>query len=211
MADESQDNKANSEQHNKEEHIKQRLKELGVSEDSERPRASFISKYGKYFLPVVIVVLVAAYWYEYTKQPAMDESQLAGDNDVVTQQPSQVYPYGQPMQRPEPPAWVKERRAQMPQPPEPPEWVTKQRAQAPQPPAWVQEQRKKWLQQQQAMYNQGNINNNANKQLYYGGYPAYPPQPYWHNYPGYYSYNGYAPGPIYPGPYAGGYPYYNGW
>ena len=75
MTSESQDNIEKDDKESKEEHIKQRLKDMGVSEDSERPEQSFISKYGKYFMAGIFIVLIAAYWFEYNKQLGGDEEQ----------------------------------------------------------------------------------------------------------------------------------------
>ena len=222
MTSGSQDNIEKDDNESKEEHIKQRLKEMGVSEDSERPKESFVSKYGKYFVAVIFVALLAAYWFESNKQSGMDDEQVAdtATNSTMQQQPM-AYGYGQPMQ---PPAWVQERRAQMQQQPEPPEWVKQRQAQRPQrpePPAWVQ-QRRAWMQQQMdkrnaPVNNEGDNTNNDGKQngtdtYYPPRYPS-PPYPYWQNQPGYYPGNGYGQWPAYapPYPYGNGYPYYNGW
>lgn len=213
MTSESQDSMDNTEQVSKEEHIKQRLKEMGVSEDSERPKKSFFAKFGKFMLPAVVVVLVIAYWVEYSKQENLEsDTPVAAENVDASTQQSGSYFYTQPIQRPEPPEWVKEHRTQMQQQIEPPEWVKQRQAQMmqrPEPPAWVQERKESWLKQQQAMNNQ--FYNNAGRPAQNGAYPAYPPQAYWQPGPGYYPYNGYAPWPAYPPPYANGYPYYNGW
>lgn len=223
MTSESQDNIEKDDNESRGEHIRQRLKELGVSEQSERPKPSFLSKYGKYFFIAIIAVLVAAYWFEYSKQTNSEEQQLAdatAPTGTVPQQ-QQAGPYGYPVMQP--PAWVQERRAQMPQPPEPPEWVKERRAQMPQrpePPAWVQERHAAWMQQSPMMQNvpgnsgdnsENSGNNQATNNPYYAQrYPSYP-NPYWQNNPGYYPGYGYGQWPAYPVPYYGGYPYYNGW
>lgn len=199
MTSESQDKIEKDGNESKEEHIKQRLKEMGVSEDSKRPEQSLLSKYGKYFIAVIFVALIAAYGFEYNKKTNA-EGDTAAESTTSTNAIQQTSAYWNPVQpppwvqqrrvqiqqRPEPPQWVQERRAQIQQPPEPPQWVQERRAQMqqpPEPPAWVQ--------QRQAQMQQPPVN--------------------MQNGPGYYP--GYRQWPAYPAPYNGGYPspYYYGW
>lgn len=48
----------------KQEHIKERLKDLGVSEESERPVKSWYGRYGNYMIVTIVVVLSVIYWLE---------------------------------------------------------------------------------------------------------------------------------------------------
>ena len=198
MESESQ---SNDEVESKQEHIKQRLKEMGVSDDSERPKKSFLSQYGKYFFLVIIGVLVVAYWFEYSKQDDLTNTQVA-DNNTASNQGQWNQPYGYPQQH--------QMQANNYQPPPARAWGY--------PPVAPQGETE-----------QENAGNNEPAQqkshpYYASQYPGYP-GPYWGGYPGYYppmppSGYGYrqtpnlAPEntnvPSYPVPY-GGQPYYYGW
>lgn len=218
MESESQSSVENNDVKTKRERIKQRLKDMGVSDDSVRPEKSFLSKYGKYFMVVVFGALLVAYGLEYSKQDETVDVQVAEDNTdskPVSNPAQQTYPgyaYSQYNRmtalnyRPAPPPWMR-------------------------PPAVQQEntgeENARGNSQNSPQNNPGNngLNNNnmqQNNYPYYARrYSAYP-RPYWHNYSGYYpatpqpmpgQMSGYgyrqAPG-SYPTPY-GRPPYYNGW
>jgi len=100
MESESQTNDENNEVKSKRERIKQRLKEMGVSVDSERPQESWLSKYGKYFLVVIFLGLLVAYWLEYKNQDSSSEQKIA-QNEPSAAQNQNLSPYysnGQPRQ-----------------------------------------------------------------------------------------------------------------
>lgn len=204
MESESQ---SNDDVENKQEHIKQRLKEMGVSDDSERPKKSLLSKYGKYFLLLVVGVLVVAYWFEYSKQDDSASTQVADGNTVSA--PGQWNdPYGYPQHN--------QMQANSYQPAPAGAWGY--------PPVAKQDNAN-----DESASNAGEDSAQQNNNPYYAPrYPAYP-EPYWGAYPGYYppmpppgygywqapnrAPNGYpenANVPAYPAPY-GGQPYYYGW
>ncbi len=88
MESESNSNTEENNAQNKQEHIKQRLKDLGVSDDSKRPEKNWFSKYGNYLMISIIATLVAAYWVEYQ------------DNDTDSvQQTAQVETPAEPVQK----------------------------------------------------------------------------------------------------------------
>lgn len=68
MSSESQTNEEENDTKNKQDHIKDRLKEMGVSPDSVRPEKSWLSKYASYFIALIVAVLAAGYWYENQNQ-----------------------------------------------------------------------------------------------------------------------------------------------
>lgn len=68
MESESNSNTEKNNVQDKQQHIKQRLKDLGVSDDSKRPEKSWFGKYGNYLMISIIAVLVAAYWVEHQDQ-----------------------------------------------------------------------------------------------------------------------------------------------
>lgn len=83
MNSESNENEKGSDVENKQQHIKDRLKEMGVSPDSVRPKKSGLGKYVSYFIVLVVAVLVAAYWYENQEQKHLvDESVMSEQSDV---------------------------------------------------------------------------------------------------------------------------------
>lgn len=82
----SSENQANEEENDvikKQEHIKDRLKEMGVSSDSVRPEKSWLSKYINYIIVLVIATLVTGYWYENKKQNSADEIIAANEVDIA--------------------------------------------------------------------------------------------------------------------------------
>lgn len=64
----------------KQQHIKDRLKEMGVASDSPRPQKSWLSKSISFIIIAVVAVLVAAYVYEYKNQ-----SEVITDETITTQ------------------------------------------------------------------------------------------------------------------------------
>ncbi len=68
----------------KQEHIKQRLKDLGVSDDSTRPEKSWFSRYGNYLMLAIIVSLGVVYWLEYSNQYNPNEQTVAKVNVPAT-------------------------------------------------------------------------------------------------------------------------------
>ena len=226
MESESQSSVENNGVKTKRERIKQRLKELGVSDDSVRPEKSFLSKYAKYFMAVVFVALLVAYGLEYSKQDETVDVQVAKNNTVsnpVFNPAQQTYPgyaYSQynrmvaPNYRPVPPPWMRPPAAQ---------------------------QKNTGEENAKDNFRNNELNNNnvqqKNYPYYARRYPAYP-RPYWNNYSRHYPSAPYpvagqmpaygyrhAPGgypQMYPGSYRtptppaysapyGSQPYYNGW
>lgn len=82
MESESQSSVDSNNEKSKLEHIKQRLKEMGVSDDSERPAKSWLSKYGKFLMIIIAAALVVAYGVEYSKQGATLEVTAVEDTAV---------------------------------------------------------------------------------------------------------------------------------
>jgi len=76
MESESNSNEEENNIQDKQEHIKQRLKDLGVSEESTRPEKSWFSRYGNYLMVAVIGTLIVVYWLEYKNQDSKEEQQL---------------------------------------------------------------------------------------------------------------------------------------
>jgi len=93
MESEEQANNNESDVQDKQEHIKERLKEMGVASDSVRPEKSWLSKYGNYLMVTVIAVLVAAYWYESNKDldTGMAEQTAHMENDNADINPEYAY------------------------------------------------------------------------------------------------------------------------
>lgn len=181
----------------KQEHIKERLKDLGVSEESERPKKSWFSQYGSYVMVAVAITLVTIYWLENKNQDnnpvaqvAQKESSGQQNQNTNLHQPNQMMssnnqgaPWMQKnaanhrmmqqkaweQQKIQHEAWRKQMRDQQ----------DKNRQ------AWEQ-----YIKQQQAMYHrgmpangaeQGNMqqqNPNQNQSPQFAG--SYPP-PYWNN------------------------------
>ena len=69
-----------AEEQSKQAHIKERLKEMGVSQDSVRPEKSWLSKNVNFIIIAIVAVLVAAYVYEYKFASSQQD-----DNSVATQ------------------------------------------------------------------------------------------------------------------------------
>jgi len=85
MESEDKANNNESDVQDKQEHIKERLKEMGVASDSVRPEKSWLSKYGNYLMLTVIAVLVAAYWYESNKDldgATAEQTAYEGNNNA---------------------------------------------------------------------------------------------------------------------------------
>jgi hypothetical protein len=86
MSSESQANEEENDVKKKQEHIKDRLKEMGVSPDSVRPEKSWLSKYANYFIALIVVALAAVYWYENQKQGVADEAvAVSEENDASSE------------------------------------------------------------------------------------------------------------------------------
>lgn len=223
MESESQSSVGNNDVKTKRERIKQRLKELGVSDDSVRPEKSLLSKYGKYFVAVVLFALLVAYGLEYSKQDEMVDVQVAENNTVSN-------PVYNPAQHSYPGyAYSQYNRMVAPnyRPAPPPPWMR--------PLAVQQENTDKEISKNSEL-NKNNMQQ-YNYPYYARRYSAYP-RPYRNNYSRYYpitpqpmpaygyrqvpgaypqTYPGSYPGsyraptpPVYAAPY-GRQPYYNGW
>lgn len=102
MNSESNENEKGNDVESKQQHIKDRLKEMGVSPDSVRPEKSGLTKYVSYFIVLIVAVLVGGYWYENQKQDnPVDEVVVSEQNDVpepvsnayYTDQQDQSIPY----------------------------------------------------------------------------------------------------------------------
>lgn len=167
----------------KQEHIKQRLKDLGVSEESERPAKSWFSRYRNYLIATVIVVLAAVYWFEYRSQNGSIEQPLAQTNTSIEPMHNSdvYYPHPNFNQTPNPQQqrWMQQQdmyRQAMQQ-----REIRRQ--------AWIKQVREqqlkgrqawdKYIRQQQTMSQRGMPEQNSNP--YYGG--PYPPFAYQQHYP----------------------------
>lgn len=95
--DESKVEQTNTE--DKQEHIQQRLKELGVSDDSKRPEKSWVARYGNYLMISVILTLVVIYWLEY-RTIDNTNNHAAEMSAPVSQQPSNSYGVPYAVQQP---------------------------------------------------------------------------------------------------------------
>lgn len=92
MGSETQSNEEENSVKSKQEHIKERLKEMGVSQDSVRPEQSWLAKYSKYFFLIVISALVVAYLFVYKIQDAGYEETIAqAENPVLPVQQGNPY------------------------------------------------------------------------------------------------------------------------
>lgn len=220
MDSESQSSADNNDEVSKLEHIKQRLKDMGVSDDSERPGKSLLSKYGKYMMAIVAFVLVVAYGVEYSNQQSTVDMAAADDSTVSEPVQSAYNGYAvSPYNQMTPPGY------------QAPPWM--------QPPASMQNKT-----DEETTTNSNNLNQNPvqhNNPYYARRYPIYP-HPYRSNYQGRYpnapvpmqrpvprygygygqapggynnqntqgAYQATTPPRYYPSPY-NSQPYYNGW
>ena len=202
MDPESQSNVEENDEQSKQDAIKERLKEMGVAQDSVRPEKSWFAKFGKFVLLLVIGVLIGAYWYEAQRMGDTGEESMAQTETPANAAYPSAYGYDN--------RWTNQ--------PPPAPWM--------QAPATQQENvvREDSANTQADNYNQQNS--------YWSNQRAYPgySQPYRPNYGGYYSApvppQGYAarndqqrysgnyqmppPAYRYPNPYDGQ-TYYNGW
>jgi len=115
METESASNEENNEQ-SKRDHIKERLKEMGVSQDSVRPEKSWIARNINYLIIAVVAILVGAFVIEYQSSSKIenDDAQAAEQNQSVEQaayQAGNPYYYNQPANggmgmEMQPPAWA---------------------------------------------------------------------------------------------------------
>ena len=71
MSQESESNKEENKDQSKQDHIKERLKDMGVSQDSIRPERSWFSKYGKPVMLSIAAILIGVFWYESQKQESV--------------------------------------------------------------------------------------------------------------------------------------------
>ena len=92
MDSESQTNDEENNVQNKQEHIKERLKEMGVSQDSVRPEKSWLSKYVNYVIGATVCVLVVAYWYETNRDDVLSAEETA-DNRMQDNYLQNTNPY----------------------------------------------------------------------------------------------------------------------
>ena len=182
----------------KQEHIKQRLKDLGVSDDSTRPKKSWFSSYGTYLMVAIIASLVFVFWLEYSSEEKvvtkriMDKRTVHNQNSnsgpyaptnnmMASSQPQQNKNHQQMMQQhtEKQKQWQQQRQqAWEQQQAERKEWIKQQQAQQARRDDWVKQQQaqqaKAWevwqqrLNEQQARYNQRGNNPQAN------GYQAPP-------------------------------------
>ncbi len=212
MESESNSNTEENNAQDKQEHIKQRLKELGVSDDSKRPEKSWFSKYRNYLMVSIIAILVAAYWVEYQDNDTDSVQQTVQVETPAesVQKLNQHSPASQPNHRMQPGnqqhafmrhnamqqrmmqqrAWEQQQMRQQ-------AWqknIREQQARNRQ--AWEQ-----WQKQQQVQTtNAGSVAGSEQGQLNIRNQPA--PFPYAGPYPQYYPL---PPPPVYPQP------YYNVW
>ena len=80
----------------KQEHIKQRLKDLGVSDDSQRPKKSWFSRFGNHIMITAVVVLSVLYWLEYRSMEQNTEvevSEVTQDTDMNDGSNNNTTPY----------------------------------------------------------------------------------------------------------------------
>jgi len=81
----------------KQEHIKERLKDLGVSEESARPEKSWYARYGNYLIGTIIIVLGLIYWLEY--RTSVDDSvEQVAQKDVSSGQHQNSNPHSSDVQ-----------------------------------------------------------------------------------------------------------------
>lgn len=96
METESASNEEENNEQDKRDHIKERLKEMGVSQDSVRPHKTWFSRNINYLILSVVAVLVGAFAIEYqsSKKMQADSSYIAKQSTVNNQAGNQSgYPY----------------------------------------------------------------------------------------------------------------------
>ena len=99
METESASSEEENNEQKKRDHIKDRLKEMGVSQDSVRPHKSWFSRNINYFILSIIAVLVGAFAIEYQSSNKMetDNSQVATQSPANDQRGNQAgNPYYNP-------------------------------------------------------------------------------------------------------------------
>jgi len=205
---ENTNNAGSDDAEKKQQRIKDRLKEMGVADDSVRPQKSTLARFANIIIFAVVAVLVVAYVYEY-------QASTVDNGDAVAEQTS-TPAENTAMQNTAPP-------------------VASSNQQYWQQPQQQYDQWSQYQPDQQANYQQDqpkNQNDRYAQQRYWPqAYQYQPPAAYWSPYGAYYSYQqpaygGYYPqqnrpqtnmnnqqqAPVYqpPAPYAGQ-PYYNGW
>jgi len=88
METESASSEEENNEQDKRDHIKERLKEMGVSQDSVRPHKTWFSRNINYLILSVVAVLVGAFAIEYQSSKKMEE-----DNSPVAEQSPAGNPY----------------------------------------------------------------------------------------------------------------------
>lgn len=169
----------------KQQHIKDRLKEMGVASDSPRPQKSWISRNINFLIIAAVTVLVAAYVYEYQNSSVetADETIANKSADRSTDQPyvtsqNTVAPAVAYNQQP----WQQQQQWQNDQ------WLEQQQRQQEE---FRKRQEEAWQAQQQA-FNQAK----EQQQYWQQGYQYQPPTGYWPQYGAQYGYQ--QPGNNYP-------------
>ena len=76
----------------KKEHIQQRLKDLGVSDDSVRPKKSWLSRYGNHILVTIAIVLSVIYWLEYRAMESEADAVASNENQQGDVKQATFYP-----------------------------------------------------------------------------------------------------------------------
>lgn len=93
MSSESQTNEEENNAQSKQDHIKERLKEMGVSDDSVRPEKSLLSKFSSYVIALIVIVLMAGFWLESNRQDDSSEQVAVSDESYNTEQQYNQMPY----------------------------------------------------------------------------------------------------------------------
>lgn len=163
--DKHETEETNNNEQSKKRRIQQRLKELGVSDDSTRPEKKWFSRYGNYLMVAIIVSLGVVYWLEYSSQRDLTESEVTTDKSTVKASSHQLVNNSSDASHPSRSEWF-QKQAQHQQSMQKAwqqhqqryqQWLTRQREQ--QARAWADWQN--YIKQQQ-----------NNRQAFWGSYPA---------------------------------------
>ena len=196
----------------KQQHIKDRLKQMGVADDSVRPQKSRLARFANLIIFVVVAVLVVAYAYEY-QASTTDSDDTVADQASVPVENTAMQNTVQPVDNSNQQYWQQSQQQWQ----EPGQWSQHQ----PEQPA-----------NNQFSQPQNQNDRYAQQRYWQQAYQYQPPAAaYWPPYGAYYgyrqpAYGGYYPqqkqpettmnnqqqAPVYqpPAPYAGQ-PFYNGW
>ena len=85
IENENTNNAGSDDAEKKQQHIKDRLKEMGVADDSVRPQKSRLARFANFIIVAVVAVLVVAYVYEYQHSTADNDDAVADQTSTLVQ------------------------------------------------------------------------------------------------------------------------------